>query len=138
LDAARRLLESAYRRDPARAVFALDYGRALAESGDYAGVKAVARPFLADDRKWDFLQIAGEAEQALGEYASAVLRFKEYLAHFGANISVLNRVGDCYFQLDNPAEALVAWERSLQLDPNQPGIRDKVKALKKSPVQDGR
>jgi GWxTD domain-containing protein len=138
LDAARRLLESAYRRDPARAVFALDYGRALAESGDYAGVKAVVQPFLADDRKWDFLQIAGEAEQALGEYASAVLRFKEYLAHFGANISVLNRVGDCYFQLDNPAEALVAWERSLQLDPNQPGIRDKVKALKKSPVQDGR
>jgi len=128
---ARRLLESAYRRNPSDAAYALDFCRALLEAGDYAAVQAAAAPFLADDRKWDFLQISGEAAQALGDYETAILRFKEYLAHFGAAIAVLNRIGDCYFKLDNTAEALVAWERSLQLDPNQPGIRDKVKALKK-------
>jgi len=128
---ARRLLEAAYRREPSKPAYALDYGRALLEAGDYAEVQAVVGPFLEDDRKWDFLLIAGEAAQALGEYETAVLRFKEYLSHFGTNVSVLNRIGDCYFRLDNPAEALIAWERSLQLDPKQPGIQEKVKALRK-------
>jgi GWxTD domain-containing protein len=127
---ARRLLEEARRRDPANADVALDYCRALLETEDYAGVKTAAGPFLAGDRKWDFLQIVGQASQALGEYAAAVALYKDYLGRFGANISVLNRIGDCYLQLDNPAEALVAWERSLQLDPNQPGLKDKIKALK--------
>lgn len=130
LGEAKRLLESAYRRDPENAAFALDFARVLQETEDFAGVKAAARPFLNDDRKWDFLQIVGEASQAMGEYNAAIALFKDYLGHFGANISVLNRIGECYLRLDNPAEAIVAWERSLQLDPNQPGLKDKVKALK--------
>jgi GWxTD domain-containing protein len=127
---ARRFLEAAYRRDPSNTVYALDFCRALLESGDYAAVTAAAQSFLADDRKWDFLQIVGEAAQARGEYETAIARYKEYLGHFGTNVAILNRVGDCYFKLDNAAEALTAWERSLQLEPNQPGIKDKIKALK--------
>ena len=127
---ARPLLESAYRRDPGSEKYALDYSRALAEAKDFRGVVEVIRPYLADERKYEFLQLAGDASRELGLYADAIARYKDYLAHFGTNIAILNSVGDSYVKLESPAEALVAWERSLQLEPNQPAIRDKVKALK--------
>ena len=127
---ARPLLEAAYRRDPAQVKYALDFARILLLDKDYLGVKGVAAGFLADDRKWDFLQIAGQAGQALGELAPAIEYYKSYLNHFGANISVLNAVGECYLSAGGPADALVAWEKSLQLNPNQPELKTRVQKLK--------
>jgi tetratricopeptide (TPR) repeat protein len=127
---ARPLLEEAYRKQPNEVVFALDYARLLLRAKDHAGVLSVAAPFLGDDRKWDFLQIAAQAHQASGELEPAILRYKEYLAHFGTNIEVLNAIGECYLNLGNAPEALVAWERSLQINPNQPELKERVKALK--------
>jgi len=127
---ARPLLESAYRRDPASTRYALDYGRALAAASDHAAIKAVARPFMADDRKFDFLLLIGDASKALGEFAEAVAYYKDYLTHFGTNIPVLNSIGDCYIKLGDTAQALVALERSLQLNPNQEALKALVKSLK--------
>jgi GWxTD domain-containing protein len=127
---ARPLLEAAYRRDPNETKYALDFARILLASKDYLGVKQVVAPFLADDRKWDFLQIAGQAVQSLGELAQAIEYDKSYLSHFGANISVLNAIGECYLNAGGPADALVAWEKSLQLNPNQPDLKARVQKLK--------
>ncbi|MCX6567112.1 MAG: GWxTD domain-containing protein [Candidatus Aminicenantes bacterium] len=126
----RPLLEAAVRRDPNSASFALDYARLLLELKEYAGVKAAAQPFLADDRKWEFLEPAGRACQALGEHAEAIAYYKDYLAHFGANLNVLNAVGECYSQVGNIAEALAAWEHSLRIEPNQPKLKERVQELK--------
>jgi len=127
---ARPLLESAYTRDPGSPKYALDYVLALLEAKDYRAVIEVAKPFLADERRYDFLQPAGAARQELGAYAEAIAHYKDYLSHFGTNIGILNSIGDCYVKLGSAAEALAAWERSLQLEPNQPALREKVKALK--------
>jgi GWxTD domain-containing protein len=127
---ARPLLEAAYRRDPNQTKYALDFARFLLVTKDYAGIKTVIAPFLADDRKWDFLQIAGQASQSLGELAQAIDYYKNYLNHFGANISVLNTIGECYLSAGGPADALVAWEKSLQLNPNQPDLKARVQKLK--------
>ena len=127
---ARPLLESAYTRDPATPKYALDYTLALLEAKDYRAVIEVATPFLADERRYDFLQSAGTARQELGAYAEAIAHYKDYLSHFGTNIAVLNAIGECHVKLGSPVEALVAWERSLQLEPNQPDLRKKVNALK--------
>jgi len=127
---ARPLLESAYRRDPNSVRYALDYCRALAAAGEHAAIKTVVRPFMADDRKFDFLQLAGDASKALGEYAEAIALYKDYLNHFGTNIVVLNAVGDCYIKLGDTAQALAALERSLQLNPNQEAVKALVKNLK--------
>jgi hypothetical protein len=129
-DKARPLLEAAYRREPAQPKYALDFARFLLQAKDYQQVKSIAAPFLGDDRKWDFLQIAGQAAQALGELAPAIEYFKSYLAHFGANILVLNAIGDCYLAVGGPVDALVAWEKSLQLNPNQPELKARVQKLK--------
>ncbi len=127
---ARPLLESATRRRPEAAGFALDYARLLAQAGEPAAVLDTVRPFIGDARRFDFLQIAGEASAALGQHAEAVAYFKEYLAHFGASISVLNAVGESSLALGDKAEALVAWEKSLELEPNQPKLKERVKTLK--------
>jgi GWxTD domain-containing protein len=127
---ARALLESAYRRDPNSKTFALDFCRVLFAAKEYAEVKKAALPFMNDDRKFDFLQIMGETSQALGEYAEAIAYFKDDLARFGTNLLVLNAIGECYVKIGNTAEALVAFERSLQLNPNQENIKALVKSLK--------
>ena len=126
----RSLLEAAVRRDPNSASFALDYARLLLELKEYAGVKAATQPFLADERKWEFLEPAGRACQALGEHAEAIVYYKDYLAHFGANLNVLNAIGECYIQMGNTAEALAAWEHSLRIEPNQPKLKERVQELK--------
>jgi Flp pilus assembly protein TadD len=41
----------------------------------------------------------------------------------------LNDLGECHFQLGNREDALVAWKKSLELDPNQKEIQEKVNTL---------
>ncbi|OGD36610.1 MAG: hypothetical protein A2V45_00930 [Candidatus Aminicenantes bacterium RBG_19FT_COMBO_58_17] len=129
-DRAKRLLAEAYRRNPAVSQYALDYCRILIEDKEYQRLKEVAGPFLQTEQQYDFLVYLGQASQALGELAEAISRYKEYLAHFGANISVLNSVGDCYYQLGNWEEARIAWQRSLEISPTQEDLKKKLESLK--------
>jgi GWxTD domain-containing protein len=123
------LLADAYSRGPTISQYALDYCRVLLEDKEYRKIKEVAGPFLQTGTKFDFLLSLGQASQALGELPEAIGYFKEYLAHFGANINVLNSVGDCYYQLGNWEEAGVAWRRSLELSPKQEEVRKKLDSL---------
>jgi len=127
---ARPLLESAHRSNPGSAVYGLDYAQLLYSLKEYAEVRSIARAFMSDDRKYDFLQLLGDSSRGLGEYGEAVTFYKDYLAHFGTNIIVLNDVGECYVRLGNIPEALIAYERSLDLDPKQENIRALVKSLR--------
>ena len=101
----------------------------LVKLGDFAAVKRVAQP-LAGAGRFEFYQMLGQASQALGEPAEAVGYYKEYLNRMGTSIEVLNAIGDCYVQLADPENALVAWEKSLELNPNQESVKARVKALK--------
>ncbi len=125
---ARAYLEQAYRRDPTSPAFALDFCRLLFEAKDYRRVKDIALPFVKDMQKYEFLELLGQSSQGLGELADAVAFYKEYLARLGTNLNILNSIGDCCRQLGNLPEALVAYEKSLEINPNQ----DKIKALVKS------
>lgn len=92
-------------------------------------MKQVALPLVKEQQKFEFLQVLGQASQALGEYAGAIASYKEYLAHFGTNINILNAIGDCYHQLGDIQEALVAWKKSLEINPNQERIKTLVKSV---------
>jgi GWxTD domain-containing protein len=126
---ARPYLERAYRGNPASRQFAMDYCHVLIEVKDYPTVKQVALP-LVQAGQYDFNQVLGQACQALGELAEAVGYYKEFLNRMGTSIDVLNTIGDCYVQLGDPDNALVAWQKSLELNPNQEKIRARVQALK--------
>ncbi len=125
------LLERAYRRDPSSAKLAYDFCRALMEAKEYAKVKEVALPFAQAQGTYEFLAILGQSCQALGDLAEAISYYKGYLHYYGTNINILNYIGDCYYQLGSKDEALVAWQKSLELNPKQEKIRKLVDSLKK-------
>jgi GWxTD domain-containing protein len=127
---ARDYLEQAYRKDPASPAFALDFCRLLFQAQDYRRVRDIALPFVRDMQKYEFLEFIGRSSQALGELAEAIAIYKEYLSRLGTNLNVLNSIGDCYRQLGNFPEALVAYQKSLEINPNQDKIKALVKALK--------
>ncbi|MDH5385794.1 MAG: GWxTD domain-containing protein [Candidatus Aminicenantes bacterium] len=127
---ARRLLETAYRRNPESAKFALDFCRSLFDLKDYQKVKEIAQSFLDRPERHEFYAILGQSCQMLGELAEAISYYKSYLAYFGTHIQILNSVGDCYYQLGDKEEALTAWERSLELNPNQENLRNLVNSIK--------
>lgn len=127
---AKSLLETAYRKNPGSVKYALDYGRALLADKDYERTIQVALPFFQGENKYDVLEILGQAGQALSRYAEAISYYKEYLTRFGTNLSILNAIGECYVELGDVKEALVAWERSLQLNPNQEDLKKRVQQLK--------
>jgi len=39
-------------------------------------------------------------------------------------------VGECYFQLGRYEEALITWEKSLEINPNQPELKKSLEAIK--------
>ncbi len=43
---------------------------------------------------------------------------------------LLNTIGEYYFRLSEPREALAAWQKSLVINQNQPQIKKSVEALK--------
>jgi GWxTD domain-containing protein len=127
---AKPLLEEAYRKNPSSPEFALDWCNILYEDKELQQVKQIAGPFLQDQRKYPFLQVVGQTCQALGEIPEAISFYKEHLAYYGTNILILNSVGDCYYQVNNMEEALIAFERSLEISSDQERIKTLVKAIK--------
>ncbi|MDH5468650.1 MAG: tetratricopeptide repeat protein, partial [Candidatus Aminicenantes bacterium] len=110
--------------------YALDFCQVLFALKDYKSVKEVVLPFLEDQEKYVFSAILGQSSQALGELQEAISHYKDYLSHYGTNVNVLNAIGECYYRLGNNEEALVAWEKSLELSPNQERIKKMVESIK--------
>lgn len=127
---AKPLLEQAYQKNPNNPDFALDLCNILFGNKEFQRVKQIVDPFLLDQRKYPFLQLMGQTCQSLGELPEAISFYKEYLDYFGTNIFVLNSTGDCYYQLNNLEEALIAFEKSLEISPDQERIKALVKTIR--------
>jgi len=128
---ARHLLEEAYRKDPLSAKYGMDLAQLLIEEKEFLKAREIASPFLKEQEKHEFLLVLGQASQALGEYGEAAAYYKDFLSRFGTNIQVLNAVGECYYRLNDMEQALIAWEKSLEINPNQEDLKKKVDSLKR-------
>jgi cytochrome c-type biogenesis protein CcmH/NrfG len=53
------------------------------------------------------------------------------VASFGVNAALMKALGEGYEAGGKPKEALAAYEKSLQLSPDQPEVRARIEALKK-------
>lgn len=132
LETALTRLAEAHARAPERADFAVSYAQALFRLKRYQAVKDALAPWAGDEAPLpEVPALLGQACHALGQYAEAARHYASYLTRFGANIDILNYLGTCHFQLGNTAEALKAWERSLELSPNQEKLRALVDSIKK-------
>lgn len=131
-DVALGLLRDAYMREPANQRYAVGYGRALMSGGRYGEARAVLEPFReAEKPEAEVFELLGLAYQAEGDCARAVECFVGYLTRFGSKLAVFNSLGECYSRLDDAENALFAWEKSLEMNPDQPEVRRRVEELKK-------
>jgi GWxTD domain-containing protein len=125
-------LEKAFQKKPDSIDFALSLAQAYLVTNEYKKVVSVLLPFVSQPQppKYEVFFMIGKAYQSLGELSKAIDVLDKAISYYGININLLNTIGECYFQLGKPDAALVAWQKSLEINPNQPQIKKSVEALK--------
>jgi GWxTD domain-containing protein len=132
MEEARAYLETAFRQRPDSAETALALAKAHMALSEPVKIPPLLSRFLEPPQppQYEIFALAGQALAQLGESAQAVQVLESAISHFGVSPSLLNAVGECYARLDRTKDALAAWDKSLQLDANQPEIKKKSDALR--------
>jgi len=126
---AKIFLEQAYRFNPTQIQFAMSYSTVLLILKDYKTVKEILTPFLMKEN-YEVLELLARSYHALGKFEKAISYYKDHISHHGINYPALTLIGDCYYQLGDKEEALKAWEKSLEINPNQEKIKKLVDSIK--------
>jgi len=125
------LFARAYGANPNMLDYALAYAGVLAGGKDFAKAKGILLPFSKGEGKnQEALALLGTCHQALGELREAVLCYRTYLDRAGTKLEVLNALGQCYYDLGESKEAAAAWKKSLEIDPRQDAIRERLDRIK--------
>jgi tetratricopeptide (TPR) repeat protein len=129
---ARVNLEKAFQKKPDSVDFALNLARTYMVLNEYKKVESLLLPFINQPQlsKYEVFFMMGKTYQNLGELSKAIEVLDKAISSYGININLLNTIGECYFQLGEPGEALAAWQKSLEINQNQPQIKKSVEALK--------
>lgn len=131
VERARLKLDEAYQKDRASLNFALGYAEVLFVSKEFETIKEILEPFLNREIENYALFISlGRASQGLELYEEAIGYYRTFMQHEGVNYEILNAVGQCYSGIGQTEEAVRAWERSLEIYPDQPEIRKILENLK--------
>lgn len=125
-------LGNAYSKKPDNEVFALGLSRIYAELKEYMKIVPILEPFmnLPESPSYDVHFLMGASYRELGEFGKAIEVFDKAIQQFGVNPLVLNALGGCYYRWGQLSKALTTWEKSLEINPEQPEIRKNVKAIK--------
>ena len=131
-EAARGYLENAHSKMTDNVLFAVGLSRIYAAQKQYTKILPLLEPLmkLPESSSFDVHFILGRSYQELEEFQKAIDIFDRALEQFGINTLILNALGVSYFRLANSAEALAAWEKSLEMNPDQPEIQKNIKAIK--------
>jgi GWxTD domain-containing protein len=129
---ARDILEKACFLNPDSLDFALSYTKALMFQKKHQRIKEILRPF-AQVKKEDFslYYYLGKSSQEMDELEEAISYYQNALSLKGDIAEVLNEIGECYFRLGEKGQALKAWEKSLEVNPDQEKIRKLIENYKK-------
>jgi len=130
---ARILLERAWQKTGGTEDLAFSLGRVYLALGE---PRAALQPLDAllvrqDKPKYELLFLAGTIYRASGLPEKAVAVLDRAVAQYGVNAALLNELGASHAVLGHIDQALAAWEKSLELSPDQPDLRKAVEALKK-------
>lgn len=125
-------LERAFHSQPNSQEYAEMLARLYLRIEEYEKAKTILLPFQESSKvRYEVYFFLGQAHQALGEFDYAISVYNKAITHYGININILNSIGDCYHRLGNINEALAAWDKSLELNPNQPEIEKQINSTKK-------
>ena len=124
-------LEKAFHSQPNQEIYAVLLARAYLQTEKFAKAISTLIPFSEiENVRYEVYSYLGQAHQALGEFDQSIVVYNEALSRFGLNIGILNSLGECYFRLNNVEEAIAAWNKSLEINPQQPEIKKKLESLK--------
>ncbi len=130
---AQTLLESAFARLPGSEVAAAALARVYLVRGAASDAVRILAPFIDPARtpKYETYVLAAQSLRRAGELDGAVAALERAIDHYGVNAVLMNLTGECLFELGKVPEALAAFEKSLQISPDQPSLRAKIDELKK-------
>jgi tetratricopeptide (TPR) repeat protein len=122
-------LEKAYEKNPAQLKYGLALSQCLFAEGQYQRIKDILTPFREEKATDLVLYFLGKSVHSLGQLDEAIADYSDYLSRFGLNLEILNLLGTVYYQKGNFAEALRAWQRSLEINPDQENIKKLVQSI---------
>jgi GWxTD domain-containing protein len=132
LERARVHLEKAFQARPGSMDFALNYARVLFLYGEFQETIRILQPFSqSQQQNFSLYYYLGRSSEELGEYSDAITNYQKALAHKGNVIQILNAIGNCHMLLGEKEQALRAWEKSLEINPEQERIKAAVEEIKK-------
>lgn len=132
LDEAEIYLVRAHAKRPDSPDFSLNLAQVYSQKGEFDKVIDLLAAFLdpKNPPRYEIMFSLALAYRKMNQVERALNVIDQAIAHYGLNIHLLNLAGECHLQLGQRAEALLAFQRSLELVPNQPEIRRLVESLK--------
>lgn len=133
LTEARAVLEQALARAPQNEEISRQLARVYLEQEEFARAASLVETFISGERQasYDTYLVAGRAFYHLREFQKAIEILDRAVNTYGTNIVLLNLIGDCYLAQGKKAEALAIWEKSLEIMPDQPELKQKIQAVRR-------
>ena len=124
-------LAKAFERRPDSLDYALSYTRVLMALKEFQKVREILTPFEKEGKEiFGLFFTLGRASEKVSELKEAISYYQEALSQKGDVVAVLNSIGDCYFKLGNKEQAVRAWKKSLEINPDQEQIKKIIEKLK--------
>jgi len=131
IEEARDLLEKAYTGKPDELDYALAYARTLLISKEFADAKQILSPFTeSNTESYALYYYLGKSSQEVEVFEEAISYYHRALTLRGNTADVLNSLGVCYYEIGDKEQALLAWEKSLEVNPDQEKIKELIEAVK--------
>ncbi|HRD01804.1 MAG TPA: GWxTD domain-containing protein [Candidatus Saccharicenans sp.] len=132
LSEARTVLEAAMAKAPGNEDLAMELARVYVGLKDYQLAAGILDSFISSDQgvRYETYFVAAQALFNIGQYEKALTILDKAVAHHGSDVQLLDLIGDCYLKLGKKQEALAVWQKSLEINPDQPELRKKIQAVK--------
>ena len=132
IEDARHMLEKAHRGKPDELDYALAYARTLLISDEFAEARQVLLSFSEKNTEsYALYYYLGKSSQEIDVFEEAISYYHKALTLRGNTTDVLNSLGVCYYEIGDKDQAVLAWEKSLEIKPDQKKIKELIEAVKK-------
>jgi GWxTD domain-containing protein len=129
---ARTVLEPAMAKAPGNQDLAMELARVYVGLKDYEKAAKILDSFVSAEQgvRYETYFVAAQAFFNIGQYEKALNILDKAVAQHGTDIQLLDLIGDCYLKLGKKEEALAVWQKSLEINPEQPEVKKKIQAVR--------
>jgi GWxTD domain-containing protein len=125
-------LARAYEKKRDSVEYAIGYARALLVTKSAAKAREILLPLAeSTGAGFDLFETLGRAAKESGNCSEAVKWFGKALTARGNVADALNAMGECYLEMGDKDLALKAFNKSLEVNPNQDRIKEIVKGIRR-------